>query len=46
MIWKTRCLALLALLQRFLKHQATIGEVRALVRKLKQEIREAPEQET
>lgn len=42
MIWKTRCLALLAVLHRFLKHQATIGELRAAVRALERDIQDNP----
>lgn len=43
MIWKTRCLALLAVLHRFLKHHATIGELRAAVRALERDMQNDPE---
>ena len=42
MIWKTRCLALLSVIQRFLKHQSTIGELRTAVRTLERDIRDNP----
>lgn len=38
MNWETRFFELLSLVKRFLKRQATIGELRAGIRKLEEEI--------
>lgn len=39
MDWKNRFFELLKVVNRFLKHQATIGELRATARRLEEEIK-------